>query len=355
MSSREPLFYYCPHCPSPYNAFDSAEECRQHVLNAHRDEFSGGELPVASTIPRSESSREPPSSITRVGRALKTSHAEPQSAEQPLDDIGMKSVEEGSLHRQCAALPTGQMVKTNKQFDYKSSVWICMFILVVFILIPGQMLPSASAGRFQLRSATSIKSTIDISESSRSDGIATLDERMLVQGNEDLMESGHDELHTAELQTSADADKVAPIPEASAGDTSPPPSAKQEAAAEICRDKQSAEQCGTVACCPGGAGGPQCGGSDCSFDSVSNTYSCPGSWMKQNCAASCGLCEVCNRDDVYVERCIGILECCPGGSGSPACGDGDCVLNGDAKSYSCPGKWMKENCAHACKLCSFRS
>eukprot|EP00929_Paragymnodinium_shiwhaense_P067931 TRINITY_DN34142_c0_g1_i1.p1 TRINITY_DN34142_c0_g1~~TRINITY_DN34142_c0_g1_i1.p1 ORF type:complete len:319 (-),score=53.00 TRINITY_DN34142_c0_g1_i1:179-1135(-) len=67
---------------------------------------------------------------------------------------------------------------------------------------------------------------------------------------------------------------------------------KEAAVPAACRDVAKVSQCrASKRCCPGGPGAAHCGRLDCAWDEVRQAYNCPGSWMRDNCALSCGLCD----------------------------------------------------------------
>jgi len=109
---------------------------------------------------------------------------------------------------------------------------------------------------------------------------------------------------------------------------------------------------GLEACCPGGPGAPYCEPQDCVFNTTTGRYRCLGKRMIKHCFHTCGLCDPCRKRDARSEaNCKGSEACCPGGVGSPFCASSDCTLNEDRRTRTCPGTYMKQNCAHTCGLC----
>lgn len=79
-------------------------------------------------------------------------------------------------------------------------------------------------------------------------------------------------------------DPTPPLP-STTHELSAPPASKCEDVAEVLQCRSSRR------CCPGGPGAAHCGQLDCTWNEARQAYDCPGSWMRDNCALTCGLCD----------------------------------------------------------------
>lgn len=376
---REPLFFYCPYCPSPFNCFDTAEECKAHIKSKHPDPddskiLGGGQAarpvapPADNTVPWAAIDGDflqTAAGVTTApginGRATcysgNTSHFEVSSNATPRrgDDLLRPHVvsERPPVGRHLP-YPSGKMEPVNagrkKTASPKTFYCQALFMLILFICVSmfamSRLLPSVKDPEQPLQLSSEVRKPLQTQKSGLRGSPTICEDKPFCSGlNEACCPGGKGNAGCGNSDCTLRPDnKTYDCPGTWMRENCP------QKCGLCCRDKAPGTQCAdSVDCCPGSAGGSRCSTGDCWHSAEHNKYICIGTWMKMNCAKTCGLCDSCKKDDM--SQCKTSKDCCPGGKGGTQCGGMDCHINGDGHTWTCPGQWMKTSCLHECNLC----